>query len=315
MTIKEGDIDYCKTVSSRSGNDEANKKREDIMIQIIEWIALILFGHISQVPGFLFENHDWKNLYDEMKNYLFTNLPEGYNKENIVSLKPKKYGGRKNYDLSIIYEVNCMPDHERDIEFKFNVTQVEDCPQFHSPNEPDRYLISEIPFTKFHYNNYLWMYESFMEINKPPYEEYKKQMKFSNKPNDQFLRESQKKFYGGSKGSSQYTGLEEDIAFYEISKNLSEESFKEYFNICELDHERLTNIWLEKQKNKEYMLLKDGKLHYQKIDEDSYKIVSVEKKCPNFICKTKNGKTLKVLFRWKNGHGIAFPAFQISIKK
>ena len=316
MTMEEQDIEYFNTVSSRSNNDIANQKREDIMVQIIKWISLQLFEDISQHPSFLFENDDWKNLYREMDQYLFTNLPEGYNKENIVSLKPKQFGGRShNYDFAVIYGVNGRSDHVRNIEFKFNVTRVEDCPQFHSPNDPDRYLISEIPFTRFHYEKYLPIYESFMEMNKPSYEEYKKQMNFSNKPTNQFLRESQKKFYGGSKGSSQYTGLEEDIAFYEISKDISEESFKEYFDMCELDHSALTNIWLEKQKNKEYMLFKDGKLNYQKIDEDSYKIVSVEKKCPNFICKTKNGKVLKVLFRWKNGHGIAFPAFQISIKR
>ena len=314
MSIEENDIDYCKVLSSRSENDGANKKREDIIIQIIEWISLILFGDISQGPLFLFENHDWKNLYGEIEEYLFTNIPGGYEKENIIFLKPKKFGGRRgNYDFSVIYGVNGLPDHVRNIEFKFNVERVEDCPQFHSPFDPESYIISEIPFTKFHYENYLCIYESFMEMNKPSYEEYKGQMKFSNIPTNQFLRECQKKYYAGSSGSSQYTGLQEDITFYELSKEISEESFERYFDICELNHERLTNIWLEKQKNKEYMLLKDGSLNYQKIDENAYKIVSVEKKCPNFICRTENGKILEVRFRWKNGHGIAFPAFQVKM--
>ena len=79
MTIEEQDIEYFNNVSSRSNNDIANQKREDIMVQIIKWIALQLFGGISQPPSFLFENNDWINLHHEMEQYLFTNLPEGYN--------------------------------------------------------------------------------------------------------------------------------------------------------------------------------------------------------------------------------------------
>ena len=249
-----------------------------------------------------------------MDQYLFTNLPEGYNRENIVSLEPRQFGGRShNYDFSIIYGANGRPDHVRNIEFKFNMTQVEDSPQFHSPFDPEPYIISDIPFTRFHYDNYLSIFESFIGINKPSYEEYKRQMKFSNNPTDPFLRACQRKYYSGSDGSSQYTGLQEDIEFYKISKDISKESFRRYFEICELNHEALTNIWLEKQKNKEYMLFRDGKLNYQTIDEDSYKIVRVENRCPNFICKTMNDRTLKVLFRWKNGNGIAFPAFQVKL--
>ena len=65
MSVTESDIDYCLTVSTRSGNDEANKKREDIFIQIIKWIAFMEFGHTSQVPRFPFENPAWNNLYLE----------------------------------------------------------------------------------------------------------------------------------------------------------------------------------------------------------------------------------------------------------
>jgi len=40
------------------------------------------------------------------------------------------------------------------------------------------------------------------------------------------------------------------------------------------------------------------------------------KKMKNYYeCKTESGYKLKVLLRWKNGNGIAYPAFQISIKK
>ena len=31
-----------------------------------------------------------------------------------------------------------------------------------------------------------------------------------------------------------------------------------------------------------------------------------------YDCVTQSGKKIRVLLRWKNGNGIAFPAFQIS---
>ena len=51
----------------------------------------------------------------------------------------------------------------------------------------------------------------------------------------------------------------------------------------------------------------------------SYKMgVLNEKRCKknpklnSFICISEDGTQMKVLLRWKNGNGIAFPAFQIS---
>ena len=43
------------------------------------------------------------------------------------------------------------------------------------------------------------------------------------------------------------------------------------------------------------------------------KKIIVDKKNKNrFICETKSGKKMYILLRWKNGNGVAFPAFQIS---
>ena len=50
---------------------------------------------------------------------------------------------------------------------------------------------------------------------------------------------------------------------------------------------------------------------------DDYIIESCVKEPSKFryVCKTKSGVELTVLLRWKNGNGIAFPAFQISARK
>ena len=62
------------------------------------------------------------------------------------------------------------------------------------------------------------------------------------------------------------------------------------------------------------MLYKDGKINLETINLDDYIITEIIKD-PNknrYIAKTKSGKHLKILLRWKNGNGIAFPSFQIS---
>lgn len=62
------------------------------------------------------------------------------------------------------------------------------------------------------------------------------------------------------------------------------------------------------------MLYKNNNIYLQCINIMEYEIVSYVKK-PNkslYIATTKTGKKIKILLRWKNGNGIAFPAFQIS---
>ena len=125
----------------------------------------------------------------------------------------------------------------------------------------------------------------------------------------------QEKYYKGSSGSKgRFTGLEEDIKFYKLCIKTSKESLFNYFNICELDHKTLNKYLIKKQKGKEYMLYKGGKIYHEVHTQDDYTIdpETIIKKSPNFRCNTVSGKKMKILFRWKNGNGIAFPAFQIS---
>jgi hypothetical protein len=62
------------------------------------------------------------------------------------------------------------------------------------------------------------------------------------------------------------------------------------------------------------MLYKEGILNLETRNLDEYVITSITKepKKSRFIAKTKTGRVLKILLRWKNGNGIAFPSFQIS---
>jgi hypothetical protein len=71
---------------------------------------------------------------------------------------------------------------------------------------------------------------------------------------------------------------------------------------------------MESQKNKIYMLFYDYKFYKEKMNLEDYLLISYEKepKKYRYVAKAKSGKTIYILLRWKNGNGIAFPAFQIS---
>jgi hypothetical protein len=62
------------------------------------------------------------------------------------------------------------------------------------------------------------------------------------------------------------------------------------------------------------MLYSNGDFILKTVENvDDFIIESVTKnsKMNRYDCLCKSGKTLEVLLRWKNGNGIAFPAFQI----
>ena len=68
------------------------------------------------------------------------------------------------------------------------------------------------------------------------------------------------------------------------------------------------------QDKKIYLLYKNNQFHLQTTNNDDYIITSYTKQPSKnmYIAQTKSGKQMKILLRWKNGNGIAYPAFQIS---
>ena len=128
------------------------------------------------------------------------------------------------------------------------------------------------------------------------------------------MKNYQELYYNGCKQSSKFTNKDQDIKFYNLAKELSNESIKSFITNTELNIDLLSNYLYNTQKNKIYMLYINNIFILQKIDIDDYKIDKVVKN-PNkyrYECVSKNGKKINILLRWKNGNGIAFPAFQIS---
>ena len=168
--------------------------------------------------------------------------------------------------------------------------------------------------TEANYENYfskLFQEGNQYNLSLPPKDDYMKQIHSTN-PN--CLKTHQEKYYRGCKKSSKFSGEENDIQFYKTMKKLSKDSIYNFITQYNIKHEQLSEYLLHTQKDKCYMLYKDNKIYFQTINQDNYLITEVtnQPKYDRYVAKTKTGKSLKILLRWKNGNGIAYPAFQIS---
>ena len=128
------------------------------------------------------------------------------------------------------------------------------------------------------------------------------------------MADAQLLYYQGSKQSSKYTGTETANKFYQSSNNTSRECITNFINNTDLLCDKLSQYLLDTQDKKNYLLYKNGEFHIQTTNKDDYIIVSCCKnaKKSRYEVTSKSNKKIKVLLRWKNGNGIAYPAFQIS---
>ena len=87
--------------------------------------------------------------------------------------------------------------------------------------------------------------------------------------------------------------------------------------MADLNIDQLSNYLQNTQEDKIYMLYDGRRFHLEQINMDDYRITECIKKPErsSYIATTASGNNLSILLRWKNGNGIAFPAFQISLQK
>jgi len=281
----------------RSENDCNNKKRENIIGCIINKIIPTNYYKYSK---------RWCNLQNQIDLFI-KQLCEQRNitcSNNNVCIH--KAGRGNHYDFTLI--INNIEEFM--VEFKFNVSCVNDTPQFVSPMKPSKYLDSS--YEAYYYDNYFIPLNNKFNMQLPSKEEY---LKYIHSPNPLCLKCHQDKYYNGCKNSSKYTAKEDDINFYNSSLKASSDSIASFISRYGVKQDKLTEYLLETQKNKFYMLYKDGNLHLETINQDDYIITEVTndiKRKNRYIATTKSGKIMNILLRWKNGNGIAFPAFQIS---
>jgi len=278
-------------VSDKKNNDKNNKLRENIIGAIINDKIPPSYYHIS---------NQWKS----MKQKVFEYIPSLVLNSPIQQITCEHKGGRAfNYDFMIlINDTISIP-----IELKFNSCAILDAPQFVSPMKPSQYLSSS--YEEYFYDNYIPTLSTLAGIDNPSKEEYLQQI---HSPAPKCMEQFQKKYYNGCSSSSQFTNKVKDIQFYKEAKKLSDQSITEFIQMTDLDIQKLSDYLIKTQQNKHYMLYKDRQFYKQTVNMDEYHLVSYEKQKNRFIATSKTGNKIKILLRWKNGNGIAFPAFQIS---
>ena len=284
-------------LSAKGLNDKNNKTRENIIGSIIN----------SKVPVEFYEIPRWLQLKTSIHNYI-TEL----DKNPFDKIECKHKGGRKfNFDFNIILYSEDLGTESRvyNIELKFNASAIDEAPQFVSPMKPSQYLSSS--YEDYYYTNYLPRLSTRGNFSTPSKETYMAQI-HTNKP--KCIKDFQEIYYKGCEASSKFTKNEEDIKFYELAKQLSSESISTFIAQTDLNIGLLSEYLHTSQQGKIYMLYSDGKFTKQYANLADYMIVSVVKNPQKFRyeCLSANGKKINVLLRWKNGNGIAFPAFQIS---
>lgn len=296
MTVKYKDIDVFENTSSKSSNDKNNKLRENIISCIIN----------EEIPSIYYKySFRWRNLQQEIIKYIKSLEEDCPQKPGFYSCNCIQKAGRKyNYDFLI--NLNSV---KFNIEFKFNARNVDGTPQFVSPMKPSQYLSNN--YEEYYYDNYLYLLSYKFKLPLPNKEQY---MNTIHSTAPKCMIEYQKKYYNGCKSSSKYTGILEDIEFYEYSKKISKQSIEVFIENNELKIDTLSRYLKNTQKNKFYMLYKESKIYSEKINMEKYEIISFEKnpKLQKYTATTKTGAKIRVLLRWKNGNGIAYPAFQIS---
>ena len=289
-TVAFGDVNLFYNASTRKKNDSTNKKRENIVVAITKDAILASW----------YENERWSNLKAALFDY-YRNL---CGSEEIHSVNIEKKGGR-TYTYDFLLEIN---GNDYKVEFKYGADMIGRIPQFVSPTKPSQYFSGS--YEEFYYDKYLSKMELGVII--PARDVWLSQV---HQPSPECMTEILCKYYGGCQKSSKYTGNEDDKLFYNNCKKLASDSIKEFLKQTKLNKEELSKYLIGTQRGKHYMLFKNGQFHLDRINEETLTIQEIKKITKNYVLlKTNSGKELKVLLRWKNGNGVAYPALQISLK-
>ena len=307
---------FTETSSSSSGgsgrhqNDKNNKMREAIIGAIIN----------DCVPATYYRTERWSALKTAVDGFLHECAGARYSRVECIHAA----GRGHNYDFAVKFFADggggetATAASVCNVEFKFNAAKVSDTPQFVSPMKPSQYLSAS--YEEYFYDKYLMSIAAAGASTAiPDRADWLKQI-HNNAP--VCVKELQDKYYAGCANSSQFTNAADDIAFYELCKKVSTESIRAFISEHDLDIVKLTKYLRESQDGKTYMLFQPAVaaaaagpvITLQRVDPADYNIVSCVKNPAKsrYECETQSGKKINVLLRWKNGNGIAFPAFQIS---
>jgi hypothetical protein len=279
--------------SKKCMNDANNKIRESIIVDITN--NNIPLNYYNESNSLL--NKYWLLIKNEL-NYYYSKLLKNdiyYKKELIL-----KAGRRYNTDFELIlYNKNNDIINKYNIEFKYNAKLINELPQFVSPGKPSLFLTSS--YEEYYYDNYMNELIKKTSLIKPNRDEY---IKSINSTNPKCVIEFKKLYKNNN-------------IFKKHANNLAKNSIKEFILNNNILVDKLNKYLLETQKNKYFMLYKNNKFNIEVFNTNDILINpnTCIKTHNSYLFLTNNKKVLKILLRWKNNNGIAFPALQISIMK
>ena len=184
------------------------------------------------------------------------------------------------------------------LELKYNADRIDKCPQFLNISAIN--FIKGEDYASYYYDNYLKAIAKLANIEIPEKEIYMKYIYNSNYDKHPFFRDLYNK--------------DKDIE--KEKKKIVDESINTYLNeIIELDIDEINKTFIENEKDKLYLLYKNGKFYTDKIEEDELKVISIDKIKNNntIILNTKSKTKIAMLLRWKNRKGVLYPAWQVSL--
>lgn len=269
--------------STKGKNDEYNKIRESVVGAIIN----------DKIPEEYYQiSPRWKQMHKLIFNYIKSLVKD----VEINTIQCIHKGGRSfHYDFTII--INNI--HQFNTEFKYNAFSINQTPQYCSPMKPSQYMTMN--YEEYFYQQFLPKIAKEANLSIPSRDDYFTQIHDNNPPCMIRFKEL-------------YKNNEE---FNKKCKSISKESIETFLEQPKLSFKKdtFTEYLVNTQKDKHYMMFYQNKFYYQTPNMDDYIIHSwiiCPKNKNRFICQTKSGIKMKILLRWKNGNGIAFPAFQIS---
>jgi hypothetical protein len=261
--------------SARAANDSANKLRESILTEILDT------PH-TQDPLY---GDRWQKVQSAWKEALHEVARGPYE-----SIRITHKGGRSNRDFlaEYIHQDTIQP---RNLEFKVSKT-MRSIPQFLSLYVS--FGMFPYLYDHYYYQEHLDKYLTFVGIEKPPYEEYRRELykSSSSMPFFQTLREKE----------SEHKKEKEKVVNDSIMGYL--EKYGSTFVSAELHAKLLTS------QDKDYLLWDGSRFQVHRLSFDQIQYVGHTK---NQILLRSGEQELKMLLRWKNHKGILGPAWQISL--
>jgi len=296
---KEDILKFTCDENHRSANDADNKIRENIL------------ANIKNIDDKFFSDPIYGEKWSKLISAFNNSMTQLQTQFDTFAIKYKA-GRKNNYDFELaFFDENKNKIKVVKLEFKFNASKVEDVPQFVSPMKPSQYL--SIPFEEYFYDTYLVSLLGEFNLQIPNRENYLKTI-HTNGPI--CVKDAQLLYYQGCQRSSKYSGEEKAISFYAKANEYSKKGIMDFINLADLDITKLSQYILCSQKEKIYLLYKNGIFNIEKSgeNENDFIIESCMKNPEKFRYEavTKSNRKLNILLRWKNGNGIAYPAFQIS---